>query len=162
MFPKWPFPVVWGPTLQSISCRLLLWDGEMLTLRESVGLHDIQKSLHQVEQDPYRPRFVMGHCLVNSRRYITEIQLSRRWESPRLRLQLEFSGRYKRPQQQDDPGLPHRAHVKPRLDVKLGLYRSAKEVYEGDYDWISYRPYQKGEGDARWRGERNCKKSWKG
>lgn len=96
MFSKWPFPVVWGPTLlenmviiidpRGISCSLLQWDDEMLTLRETVGLHDIQESLHHVEQDPYRARFVMSHCLINSRRNITEIQLSRRWESPRLRL----------------------------------------------------------------------------
>lgn len=83
----------------------------MLTLGESVGLHDVEKSLHQVEQDPYGSRFVMGHRLVNSRRHITEIQLSRGWQSPRLRLQLEFAGRQKHPEQQDDSGAPHGAQA---------------------------------------------------
>lgn len=81
----------------------------MLTLWESVGLHHVQISVHHVEQNPNRSRFVVGQCLVNSRRHITEIQLSRRWESPRLCLLLEFAGRQKPPKQQEDPGLPHRA-----------------------------------------------------
>lgn len=92
-----------------------------LTLWERVGLHDMQKNVHHMEQDPYGSRFVMGQSLVNSRRHITEIQLSRGWESPRLRLLLEFAGRQKHPQQQEDPGLPHRAEIKPRLVFKLGL-----------------------------------------
>lgn len=96
-------------------------DVRMLTLRESVGLHDIQESLHHVEQDPNRSWFVMGHRLVNSRRHITEIQLSRGWEPPRLRLLLEFAGRQKHPQQHEDPGLEHRAEVTPGLAVKLGV-----------------------------------------
>lgn len=121
----------------------------MLTLWESVGLHDIQKSLHHVEQDPYRSRFVMGHCLVNSRRHITEIQLSRGWESPRLRLLLEFAGRQKHPRQQEDPGLPHRAQVKPRLAVKLGLNRSPREECKVEYDWIIFLI----KGGGRYRGK---------
>ncbi|KAA8588620.1 hypothetical protein FQN60_009965 [Etheostoma spectabile] len=80
----------------------------------------MQKNVHHMEQDPYGSRFVMGQSLVNSRRHITEIQLSRGWESPRLRLLLEFAGRQKHPQQHEDPGLPHRAKIKPRLVFKLG------------------------------------------
>lgn len=118
MFPKWYFPT--AKSLEMSHCPSLpdplgvrcvtLWDWmRTLTLWKRVGLHDIQESVHHVEQDPYRSRFVVGQCLVNSRRHITEIQLSRGWESPRLRLLLEFAGRQKHPQQQEDPGLPHRA-----------------------------------------------------
>lgn len=125
----------------------------MLTLGESVGLHDIQKSVHHVEQDPYRSRFVMGQCLVNSRRHITEIQLSRGRESPRLRLLLEFAGCQKHPQQQRDPGLPHCALTKPRVAVKLGLNSLPKEGCKLEDDCLdSCFPYQ------RRRDESKCKK----
>lgn len=64
--------------------------------------------MQHVEQNPDRSRFVMGQCLINSRRHVTEIQLSRRREPPRLRLLLEFSGRGEQPEQQHRPEPPHR------------------------------------------------------
>lgn len=85
----------------------------MLTVWEGVGLHDVQKTSHRLEQDPNRPGFVMSHRLVNSRGHVAEIQLSRRWESPRLRVLLEFSGGRERPEQEQDPGRPHRARARP-------------------------------------------------
>lgn len=119
-------------------------DARTLTLWERVGLHDVQKSLHHVEQDPNRPRFVVGHCLVNSRRHITEVQLSRGWEPPRLRLLLEFAGRQKRPQQDEDPGLEHRAEVTPGLTVKPGLNRSPRGECKVEGDWSLVSPINGG------------------
>lgn len=132
-----------------VSVTLWDWVG-ILTLGESVGLHHVQKSVHHVEQNPYRSRFVMGQCFVNSRRHITEIQLSRGWESPRLRLLLEFAGRWKHPEQQqhqeDDPGLQHRVETRPRPVVKLGLNRDECKLEDACLG--SYLPYQKGRGEG--------------
>lgn len=126
----------------------------MLTLRKSVGLHHIQKSVQHVEQNPDRPRFIMGQRLVNSRRHITEIQLSRGRESPRLRLLLEFSGRCQHPQQQQQhyPGLRHRV----QFVVKLELNKDECKLKGDCLD--SYLPLFKGEGIKRGRGESECRK----
>lgn len=80
---------------------------ETLTLRERVGLHDVEKTLHQLEQDPYWPGFIMGHCFINSCRHIAEVQLSRGWESPRLRILPEFGGHREQQQQRREGGGPH-------------------------------------------------------
>lgn len=89
-----------------------------VTLRESVGLYDVEERLHQVEEDADGSRFEVGHRLVNSRGHITEIQLSRGRQPPRLRLQLEFRGRSERPEQQDEPATPHRTGPS-KLGLKL-------------------------------------------
>lgn len=94
-------------------------------MRESVGLHDVEERLHQVEEDPDGSRLEVGHRLVNSRGHITEIQLSRGRQPPRLRLQLEFPGRSERREQQDDPGPPHRTGPS-----KLGVKQVTKLVQE--------------------------------
>lgn len=89
-----------------------------VTLRESVGLYDVEERLHQVEEDADGSRFEVGHRLVNSRGHIAEIQLSRGRQPPRLRLQLEFRGRSERPEQQDEPATPHRTGPS-KLGLKL-------------------------------------------
>ena len=97
----------------------------MLTLREGVGLHDVQESSHRLEQDPDRPRFVMSHRLVNSRGHVAEIQLSRRGESPRLRVLLQFPAGRGRPdqeqEQEQDPARPHGARARARGGRQPGV-----------------------------------------
>ena len=55
-----------------------------------VGLHEMQKGVHHVEEDPDGSRFVVGDGLVESRGHVAEIQLSRgrRGRSPGLLLAL--------------------------------------------------------------------------
>lgn len=104
----------------------------MLTVWKSVGLHRIQESMDHVEQNPYRSRFVMGQRLVNSRWHIAEIQLSWGWESPRLRLLLEFAGCQPQQQQEEGSRLPHRVQTKHRPGVKLELNSQWSRKLDGD------------------------------
>lgn len=104
----------------------------MLTVWKSVGLYRIQESMDHVEQNPYRSRFVMGQRLVNSRWHIAEIQLSWGWESPRLRLLLEFAGCQPQQQQEEGSRLPHRVQTKHRPVVKLELNSQWSRKLDGD------------------------------